>query len=98
MITIIPKPCCASNMPQSIISATLMLSTAMSLVSGQGALKPVYFSFIVSNGEYGYRSSGAVPSVDIALEAVQSQQLLPGYNLTYETVRNSKVASYLCNI
>ena len=81
-----------ASMHQLIISAVLILSTAyISLVSGQGALKHVYFSFIVSNGQYGYRSSGAVPSVDIALEAIQSQQLLPGYNLTYETIRNSKV-------
>ena len=95
MITIIAKPCFANKMPLSIISAAVMLSTVMSLVSGQGAPKPVYFSFIVSNGEYGYRSSGVVPSVDIALEAIENQQLLPGYNLTFETVRNSKVC--LCN-
>ena len=77
-------------MHRSWISAAVILSTAVSLVSGQDSSN-VYFSFIVSNGEYGYRSSGAVPSIDIALEAVQDLQILPGYNLTYETVRNSKV-------
>ena len=54
--------------------------------------KPVYFSLIISGGENGsFRSSGGVPSIDIALEAVQSRELLPGYSLTYNRVRNSKV-------
>ena len=53
--------------------------------------KPVYFSMIISGGEYGYNSSGGIPSIDIALEAVQRRQLLPGYNLTYDRIRNSKV-------
>ena len=80
-----------------VVSAALILAWAVaSLVSGQDDLKTVYFSLIVSNGEYGYRSSGAVPSIDLALEAVRSMQVLPGYNLTYETVRNSKV-SYRCS-
>ena len=54
--------------------------------------KPVYFSMIISGGEYGYNSSGGIPSIDIALEAVQRRQLLPGYKLTYDRIRNSKVA------
>ena len=74
-----------------LFAAHVLWTFAVTVVSGQDALKPVYFSFIVSNGEYGYRSSGAVPAIDIALEAVESLQLLPGYNLTYEAVRNSKV-------
>lgn len=57
--------------------------------------RPVYFSLIISGGENGsYRSSGGIPSVDIALEAVQARQILPGYNLTYDSVRNSKVWLY----
>ena len=76
-------------MRQRAIFTALIVTVAASLVCGQD--KRVYFSFIVSNGEYGYRSSGAVPSIDLALEAVQDLQILPGYNLTYETVRNSKV-------
>ena len=55
--------------------------------------KTVYFSLIISGGENGYNSSGGIPSIDIALEAVEREQLLPGYNLTYDTVRNSKVSA-----
>lgn len=78
----------------SLLHSLLFVSTlTLRTVSGEGdALKPVYFSFIVSNGEYGYRSSGAIPSIDIALEAVQELQLLPGYNLTYSSVKNSRVS------
>ncbi|CAI8046144.1 Gamma-aminobutyric acid type B receptor subunit 2 [Geodia barretti] len=69
-----------------VVSAALILAWAVaSLVSGQDDLKTVYFSLIVSNGEYGYRSSGAVPSIDLALEAVREHAGSPGYNLTYET-------------
>ena len=57
--------------------------------------KPVYFSLIISGGENGYRSSGGIPSIDIALEAVQSRQILPGYNLTYDRTRNSKVYTHV---
>ena len=51
----------------------------------------VYFTLIYSGGENGYNSSGGIPSIHIALEAIDHHQLLPGYNLTYETARNSKV-------
>ena len=60
--------------------------------SALNVTKPVYFSLIISGGENGsFRSSGGIPSIDIALEAVQSRRILPGYNLTYDRVRNSKV-------
>ena len=55
-------------------------------------IKSVYFSLILSQGEYGYRSWDAIPAIDIALETIKNQQLLPGYNLTYEVPRNSKVS------
>ncbi|CAI8019329.1 Gamma-aminobutyric acid type B receptor subunit 2, partial [Geodia barretti] len=59
--------------------------------SALNVTKPVYFSLIISGGENGsFRSSGGIPSIDIALEAVQSRRILPGYNLTYDRVRNSK--------
>ena len=51
----------------------------------------VYFSLILSGGEYGFRSSDAIPAIDIALEAIKDNQLLPAYNFAYEDERNSKV-------
>ena len=53
----------------------------------------MYFSLIVSWGENGFNSSGAIPAIDIALEKINSMYPIPGYYLTYETVRNSKVNS-----
>ena len=53
---------------------------------------PVYFSLIISGGENGYRSSGGIPSIDMALDAVARTGILPGYNLTYKHIRNSKVS------
>lgn len=53
----------------------------------------VYFSVIVSRGENGYNSSGALPAIRIALEEIEHHQLLPDYNLTYITARNSKVST-----
>ena len=53
--------------------------------------KRVYFSLVVSYGEYGFNSSGAIPAINIALEQIRSNTILPGYNLTYEVERNSQV-------
>ena len=55
------------------IAAALIIS-----VSARNDPKPVYFSLIISNGEKGFNSSGAVPAIDLALETVQRHQLLPG--------------------
>ena len=55
--------------------------------------KPVYFSLIVSYGEYGYNSSGGIPAINVALEQIRARNILPGYNLTYELARNSKVVA-----
>ena len=51
----------------------------------------VYFSLILSGGEYGFRSWDAIPAIDIALEAIKDNQLLPAYNFAYKDERNSKV-------
>ena len=80
-----------------MVATAVSIFVAVTLAGGVSAeendTKQVYFSLIYSGGEYGYRSSGGIPSIHIALEAIESHQLLPGYNLTYETARNSKVAS-----
>lgn len=73
----------------TVFAITLIL--ARSILAGPS--NNVYFSLIVSNGEFGYNSTGAIPAVDIALEYVKSNQILPDYNLMYERVGNSKVGS-----
>ena len=62
-------------------------------VSEADSTQPVYFSLIVSGGENGFSSLGGIPSIDLALEAVEKEELLPGYNLTYDSIGNSKVSS-----
>ena len=57
-----------------------------------GFKKQVYFSLIISGGENGFSSSGGIPSIDMALEAVARMKILPGYNLTYNYIQNSKVS------
>ena len=48
--------------------------------------------FITSFGQFGFNSSGAVPAADIALEDINSNpDILPGYNLVYDQVRDSQV-------
>ena len=57
----------------------------------------MYFSLIVSGGENGFSSFGGIPSIDLALEAVEKEGLLPGYNLTYDNISDSKVTTlYIC--
>ena len=72
----------------------LILAVSIFSLQFQGVLstdKPVYFSLVVSYGEYGYNSSGGIPAINIALEQIRARNILPGYNLTYEVARNSKV-------
>ena len=70
---------------------TFVLAIILSLTHGVRSKSPVYFSLFASGGENGFRSSGAIPAIDIALEMIERNQLLPGYNFTYETWRDSKV-------
>ena len=82
--------------PSYVIASILIITVGQTSVKADenDDVKPlVYFSLIISRGENGYNSSGAIPAVDIALEAIESNGLLPGYSLTYETVRNSKVSA-----
>ena len=76
----------------------VVLLVILHAVSAQSGLfndspTPLHFSFFVSFGEFGYNSSGVIPSVDIALESIERNQILPQYNLTYGTVRNTKVGT-----
>ena len=71
-----------------ILAVSILSLQVQSVLSTE---KPVYFSLIVSNGEYGYNSSGGIPAINIALDQIRDKNILPGYNLTYELARNSKV-------
>ena len=50
------------------------------------------FMLITSFGQFGHNSSGALPAADMALEHINNNtDILPGYNLMYDEVRDSKV-------
>ena len=74
-----------------VISTIMFITAALPEVPAESEAKPVYFSLIYSGGENGFNSTGGIPALDIALEVVRNQQLLEGYDLTYDTPRNSKV-------
>ena len=47
---------------------------------------------VVSYGQSGFNSSGVIPAADIAIEDINSDpNILSGYNLTYDKVRDSQV-------
>ena len=52
--------------------------------------------FVTSFGQFGPNTSGVVPAADIALEDINANpDILPGYNLVYDKVRDSQVSSVL---
>ena len=56
--------------------------------------KTLTFMLVTSWGGFGYNSSGTLPAVEIALRSTNSHpDLLPGYNLVYNKVRDSKVST-----
>ena len=69
----------------------ILIGLSLACAEAEDETQNVYFSLIVSGGENGYRSSGAIPAIHIALEQIERHQLLPGYNLTYVKAQNSKV-------
>ena len=50
------------------------------------------FMLITSFGQFGFNSSGVVPAAEMALEDINNNpDLLPGYNLVYDSIRDSQV-------
>ena len=80
-----------------VMHLVVLIFTSFFLVRAQAKLQngtqPVYFSLIISRGENGYNSSGAIPAIHIALEEIERHELLRDYNLTYVTAQNSKVST-----
>ena len=58
----------------------------------------IYFSYITTITGAGFRSGGAIPVVDLALEQINNRtDILPNYTLSYRTIHDSKVKKYSCN-
>ena len=75
----------------SLFSLLYIVSTVASVFS-QHSAAPVYFSLIYSGGGAGgFNSSSVIPAIDIALEEIARNDVLPGYNLTYYSAVDSQV-------
>ena len=68
------------------------LLSLMIAADGVQAQQNLTFILMTSFGQSGYNSSGLMPAADMALEEInRNPQVLPGYNLTYGTLRDSEV-------
>ena len=51
------------------------------------------FMLMTSFGQFGFNSSALMPAADMALEDINNNlQVLPGYRLMYDTLRDSQVS------
>jgi hypothetical protein len=74
--------------------APLLFVFALRAVAVASQAHTLTFMMIVSYGQHGFNSSGALPAVDMALEDINSDpDVLSGYNLMYDKVRDSMVSS-----
>lgn len=74
----------------SVLAANARTSAAAAATSGA---KNLTFMLVTSSGRFGYNSSGTLPAANIALEMINNRSdILPGYNLVYDTVRDSEVS------
>ena len=73
----------------------LLLTSAIVVAAEESVSHNLTFMFITSFGQFGFNSSGALPAADIALEDVNNNyDVLLGYNLRYDEVRDSQVTTY----
>ena len=62
------------------------------LVSAAQNRTSIYFSYITTLTGPGFRSGGAIPVVDLALEQINNRtDILPNYTLNYTTIHDSEV-------
>lgn len=79
------------------LSLSLLLLIKLWKINAQPFLQAnrnLTFMFVTSYGQFGLNSSGVIPAADIALENINnSSDILPGYNLVYDEVRDSQVCA-----
>ena len=74
-------------------SAVIMVSILVLSIPEVVPQTNLTFMFITSCGRFGLNSSGAIPAADIALNYINNDtNVLPGYNLVYDRVRDSEVS------
>ena len=82
-----------SNMSHSFFPYYVLFFVSAILVEAQPRHN-LTFMFMTSYGQHGHNSSSTIPAVDIALEDINGDQdMLPGYYLHYDEVRDSQVST-----
>ena len=71
--------------------ALAIILVRVGLTSAAAGGIPITFSLILSNGSYGYNSSGTIPAIDLALQHINISGVLGEYKLQYSAVKNSEV-------
>ena len=80
----------------SSIFVLIKLLVSQALATEQSNLT---FMLITSFGQFGFNSSGVIPAADMALEGINNDpNILEGYKLVYDQVRDSQVCQFLCII
>ena len=73
----------------------LLVLQLLASILGSGASQRSNLTLIMmtSFGQFGFNSSGLIPAADMALEDInENSQILPGYNLVYNTLRDTQVS------
>ena len=89
------------ELPFSLLHCLLLIASLQQHSAvGQSENTNLTFMLIISYGEFGFNSSGGLPAAEMALEDINSDpDMLPGYNLVYDRIRNSQViiSHYILN-
>ena len=89
------------ELPSSLLHCLLLIASLQQHSAvGQSENTNLTFMLIISYGEFGFNSSGGLPAAEMALEDINSDpDMLPGYNLVYDRIRNSQViiSHYILN-
>ena len=84
------KPRCATVQILLLHVCLLVLQTNAS--TSTEVVHEINFLFIVSFGQSGFNSSAVIPAAEMALEDINNApNMLPGYKLTFDRVRDSQV-------
>ena len=76
-----------------INTAVLFILWSLALFRTSEEVEDLNILFVVSFGQSGFNSSGVIPAAEMALEDINNApDLLPGYKLTYDQVRDSQVS------
>ena len=77
----------------SVIQLFLLSLIAVGSLAQAAQHTDLTFMLMTSFGQYGFNSSGLIPAADMALEDInRNSHVLPGYNLMYDTLRDSEVS------